>query len=106
MENQSLAEGLPPAERRVNASLCRDLWNQSRHQNTNGSISTQAWMELKPPPPIKEFCHKICRLNGQNGGSSKGFVGGGQLDPARVTSIGLNVTGMVINMVFRCKTFC
>lgn len=27
---------------------------------------------------------------------------GGQLDPARVTSIGLNVMGMAINVVFRC----
>lgn len=31
---------------------------------------------------------------------------GGQLDPGRVTSLGLNVVGIAINMVFRCQTVC
>lgn len=37
----------------------------------------------------------------KNGCTSKGSIGG-QLDPRRVTSIGLNVMGTAINTVFRC----
>lgn len=31
---------------------------------------------------------------------------GGQLDPGGVTSVALNVVGLAVNMVFRCRTVC